>query len=61
MCGIAGIMTREGMVVSEKLLDMLDLIQHRGPDAAGIAYFSKKSYNGNPDFVYRRNQETGTS
>ncbi len=41
MCGIAGIMTREGMVVSDKLLDMLDLIQHRGPDAAGIAYFSK--------------------
>ena len=43
MCGIAGIMTYDGMAVSEKLLDMLDLIQHRGPDAAGIAYFQKGS------------------
>ena len=41
MCGIAGIMTSEGMGVPEKLLDMLDLIQHRGPDAAGIAFFDK--------------------
>lgn len=39
MCGIAGIMTKKGMPVSQKLLDMLDLIQHRGPDAAGIAFF----------------------
>ena len=41
MCGIAGIMTADGMGVPEKLLDMLDLIQHRGPDAAGIAFFEK--------------------
>ena len=43
MCGIAGIMTYDGIPVSEKLLDMLNLIQHRGPDAAGIAYFLKGS------------------
>ncbi len=39
MCGIAGIINKEGMDVSTKLVDMLKLIQHRGPDATGIAVY----------------------
>lgn len=39
MCGIAGIIEKKGMDVSTKLLDMLTLIQHRGPDATGIAVY----------------------
>lgn len=39
MCGIAGIINREGMDISTKLTDMLSLIQHRGPDASGIAVY----------------------
>ena len=39
MCGIAGLINRGGMPVAEKLIDMLALIQHRGPDASGIAVY----------------------
>lgn len=39
MCGIAGIINKSGMDVSTKLIDMLELIQHRGPDASGIAVY----------------------
>lgn len=39
MCGIAGIITKDGLDVSTKLIDMLELIQHRGPDASGIAVY----------------------
>lgn len=39
MCGIAGIISRDGMDISGKLLEMLGLIQHRGPDASGIAVY----------------------
>lgn len=39
MCGIAGIINKNGMDVSAKLIDMLELIQHRGPDASGIAVY----------------------
>lgn len=39
MCGIAGIINHKGMDVSGKLLEMLSLIQHRGPDASGIAVY----------------------
>lgn len=41
MCGIAGIINRNGMDISGKLLEMLELIQHRGPDASGIAVYGK--------------------
>ncbi len=41
MCGIAGIISKEPMDVSANLLGMLGLIQHRGPDASGIAIFPK--------------------
>lgn len=41
MCGIAGIINKQGMDVSEKLIDMLTLIQHRGMDASGIAVYGK--------------------
>lgn len=41
MCGIAGIISKEPMDVSSNLLGMLGLIQHRGPDASGIAIFPK--------------------
>ncbi|MBS4024380.1 MAG: glutamine amidotransferase [Clostridia bacterium] len=39
MCGIAGIINKNGLDVSTKLIDMLELIQHRGPDASGIAIY----------------------
>lgn len=39
MCGIAGIISPHGANVSATLLDMLNLIQHRGMDASGIAIY----------------------
>lgn len=39
MCGIAGIINKNGMDVSGTLIDMLELIQHRGMDASGIAVY----------------------
>jgi hypothetical protein len=39
MCGIAGIINRSKTEMSDKLLEMLLLIQHRGPDASGIAVY----------------------
>jgi hypothetical protein len=39
MCGIAGIISQDGLDVAAKLLEMLGLIQHRGPDASGIAVY----------------------
>lgn len=44
MCGIAGIISKEPSNISKDILAMLGLIQHRGPDASGIAVFSKESY-----------------
>lgn len=42
MCGIAGVLCKNQSIdMSEKLIEMLTLIQHRGPDAAGIAVFEK--------------------
>ncbi|TYQ17949.1 UNVERIFIED_CONTAM: glutamine amidotransferase-like protein [Acetivibrio alkalicellulosi] len=39
MCGIAGIINKSGMDIASNLIDMLTLIQHRGPDASGIALY----------------------
>ncbi len=41
MCGIAGIISKKGLDISGKLIDMLELIQHRGPDASGIAVYGQ--------------------
>lgn len=41
MCGIAGIISKKSMNISDTLINMLTPIQHRGPDAAGIAIFQK--------------------
>lgn len=41
MCGIAGIISKKTMNISESLIYMLEFIQHRGPDAAGLAVFEK--------------------
>jgi Glutamine phosphoribosylpyrophosphate amidotransferase len=41
MCGIAGIISKQPIDISSNLLGMLGLIQHRGPDASGIAIFPK--------------------
>ena len=48
MCGIAGLICDSGTEVSEKLLDMLSLIQHRGMDASGIAVYGE-----GPDITLR--------
>jgi len=40
MCGIAGIISKNDMDISSGLLKMLSFIQHRGPDASGIAVFN---------------------
>lgn len=42
MCGIAGVISRNNVDksdVSSNILEMLSYIQHRGPDAGGIALF----------------------
>ena len=39
MCGIAGMISKTPTDVAQDLTTMLSLIQHRGPDAAGIAIF----------------------
>ncbi len=39
MCGIAGVISKQQMDISQSLLSMMELIQHRGPDAAGIAVY----------------------
>ena len=39
MCGIAGILSKTPVDVAQDLVTMLELIQHRGPDAAGVAIF----------------------
>lgn len=41
MCGIAGIVSKEPTKVSSNIINMLSFIQHRGPDASGIAVFSE--------------------
>lgn len=41
MCGIAGIISKVPMDIADTLINMLKPIQHRGPDAAGIAVFTK--------------------
>ena len=43
MCGIAGIINSDGMDVASKLVEMLSLIQHRGPDASGIAVYGNSA------------------
>ena len=43
MCGIAGVINKSGMDVSTKVIEMLSLIQHRGPDASGIAIYGYES------------------
>jgi glutamine phosphoribosylpyrophosphate amidotransferase len=43
MCGIAGLINRQGMDVSSKLIEMLSLIQHRGPDASGISVYGSET------------------
>ncbi len=49
MCGIAGLIYKDSTNISENILDMLRLIQHRGPDASGIAVF----YPDREDLVLR--------
>ena len=39
MCGIAGVIAKTGTDISSGLLSMLELIQHRGPDASGIGVY----------------------
>lgn len=39
MCGIAGVISKQQTNISQNLLSMMELIQHRGPDAAGIAVY----------------------
>lgn len=39
MCGIAGMISKKPVDIAEDLVTMLSLIQHRGPDAAGVAIF----------------------
>lgn len=42
MCGIAGIISKHPIDIASKLISMVSLIQHRGPDASGIAVFPKE-------------------
>lgn len=40
MCGIAGVLSKHPVDVSSYVVNMLSLIQHRGPDAAGVAIYN---------------------
>lgn len=40
MCGISGVVGITGGATARRMLAMNDALQHRGPDAGGIAYFS---------------------
>jgi len=42
MCGIAGIINKQQKDISDKMVEILSLIQHRGPDATGIALYDKE-------------------
>jgi len=45
MCGIAGIMFKNGRTDHETgvaLIDMLDGCQHRGPDSTGFALYGEE-------------------
>jgi len=47
MCGIAGIMYKHkgaGKETGETLINMLDCIQHRGPDSTGFALYGDQHY-----------------
>lgn len=44
MCGVAGIISKESVNISAYITNMLSLIQHRGPDAAGVAIFDDSQY-----------------
>ena len=44
MCGVIGVIGREGPVISE-IVDGLQLIQHRGQDAAGAATFDGRVFH----------------
>lgn len=39
MCGIAGVIAKTETDISSGLLSMLELIQHRGPDASGVGVY----------------------
>ncbi len=41
MCGVAGLIDKKGTDITSQLFAMMENIQHRGPDAAGIAVFSE--------------------
>ncbi len=44
MCGIAGMISKKPVDVAQDLVKMLSLIQHRGPDASGVAVFQDTEY-----------------
>lgn len=57
MCGIAGLIHKNSADISGELLDMLHFIQHRGPDASGIAVFGERE----EDAALRATLKTGAS
>ncbi|MFZ5974110.1 MAG: glutamine amidotransferase [Bacillota bacterium] len=44
MCGIAGVISKTKTDIAQGLVSMLELIQHRGPDASGIAVYGGKDH-----------------
>ena len=46
MCGIAGILSKDGENVVPLLRDMLESIKHRGPDGVGIVASGKSAEAG---------------
>ena len=41
VCGIAGIINKNESKLASTIIDILSLIQHRGPDATGIAFYDR--------------------
>lgn len=44
MCGVAGIIAAGSQTLGTDLLDMLQLVQHRGLDATGVAIYEKRDH-----------------
>ena len=46
MCGIAGIVYKDGKIhnVGEDMTKMLNALQHRGPDSAGFSLYGHPFY-----------------
>ncbi|OKY78988.1 MAG: Glutamate synthase domain 1 [Candidatus Methanohalarchaeum thermophilum] len=51
MCGIAGIYSTKNISIDDKILQMLEKLQHRGEDSAGVALYGILDLEDNEYFI----------